>query len=141
MTVSPSKVCPAPDCGATFHRRPRQTPAQWQTQRFCSRPCGFKGQARPRRTLSDMCGKKLHPMTGDNARVDKDGRRRCVACCRNRDANRPDRNRRRKPAPRRVRAVKPPPATPTVTPVSSPSRPPWRPSGWSPTPHIREVSA
>lgn len=150
MTDLPAaKLCPAPDCGKTFRRRPTQSPAQWRAQKFCSRPCSYKGQRRPGRTPGELCGNNLHPMTPDNTYRYNDGRRRCVACCRVRDAKRPD----RKPGarirtgttaarPKRpLRAAPTPHARQPAPPESARSRRIWRPPGWSPIPLTRGESA
>lgn len=44
------------------------------------RDCAEKGRARGRFSGTTVCGKGLHALDGDNAKVRPDGARRCVAC-------------------------------------------------------------
>lgn len=124
-------------CGGTFHRAKRKSIKVFSARKFCSRACAAKGMRRPARGRLTHCKSGEHEMTGDNVRVDKDGKHSCKACARKRDqerrARQPVRKRRR---PARKKPVRRTPLTvATPTPVT-PQRPVWRPPGWSPTPNV-----
>jgi hypothetical protein len=80
------KTCEAPTCTTSFERRPEQTTTQFRRQRFCSPTCSTGLQRTGGTGPQAMCGKGLHPMSGDNLYVRPgSGARLCRACGRARE--------------------------------------------------------
>lgn len=135
--MTPTKPCEA--CGLEFAKHPKKTHAEFAARRFCSKACANRTVPRAGRVPATHCRAGLHKMTGDNVRVDGQGRRKgCKACAAATERDRKSRLRGHRVVPRGAR--KRPTSQPVVEAVPVSERPVWRPAGFAARPNVRQAS-